>query len=142
MKYFVAFLSALLFGLGLGISGMTDPSKVIGFLDLFGNWQPALMLVMGGAIGFHAISYYLIKKRATPLLGGMFLLPTKKHVDGRLVIGSALFGIGWGIGGYCPGPAIASLVTMSTSVMIFVLAMLGGIALFHYLFKPYFLGGK
>lgn len=140
MKYFIAYISALLFGLGLGVSGMTDPSNVIGFLDLFGDWKPALILVMGGAIVFHGTSYYLITKRTSPLLTDSFLLPTKKHLDRRLIAGSALFGIGWGIGGYCPGPAIASLVTLNSPVFIFVASMIGGIAFFHYIFKPLFLG--
>ena len=140
MKYLIAYISALLFGLGLGISSMTDPSNVVGFLGLFGDWKPALILVMGGAIAFHSISYYLIKRRPTPILADSFLLPVKRHVDRRLVIGSAFFGIGWGIGGYCPGPAIASLVTFSTPVLVFVASMIGGIALFHYIYKPRFLG--
>ena len=140
MRYCIAFISALLFSLGLGISGMTNPSNVIGFLDVFGVWKPALILVMGGAIAFHGGSYFLITKRTTPLLTDSFLLPSKKHLDGRLIAGSSLFGIGWGISGYCPGPAIASLATLSTQVFIFVAAMIGGIALYHYIFKPLFLG--
>lgn len=142
MRYFIAYLSAFLFSSGLGISGMTDPNNIIAFLDVFGNWNPSLILVMVGAIAFHSISYYLITRRSTPLLGDSFFIPVKKQVDGRLVAGSALFGMGWGLAGYCPGPAISSVVTLSPSVFIFVVAMLVGIAMFHYIFKPLFPGGK
>ena len=139
MHFVAAYASALLFGVGLGISGMTDPSKIIGFLNVFGDWQAELILVMVGAIAFHGISYQLIVKRQTPLFSTSFLIPKKKQVDERLIIGSALFGIGWGTGGYCPGPAIVSLVTRKDSILFFVAAMLAGIALFHYIFKPIFL---
>ena len=139
MKFIIAFLSAFLFGIGLGISGMTDPSKVIGFLDILGDWRPALALVMGGAIFAHTISYYFIKKRPSPFLDVQFYLPTNKHIDKKLVIGSALFGIGWGLAGYCPGPAVVSFVTFDKTVLTFLAAMFLGIALFHYVFKPLFI---
>ena len=136
MRLFAAFISALIFGLGLGVSGMTDPENVRGFLDIFGNWKPALMFVMGGAVLFHGFSYTLITKRRSPLLGGSFSIPQKKLVDARLIAGSALFGIGWGLGGYCPGPAISSLFTFDSSVFIFLISMIAGMFFFHYLFKP------
>lgn len=139
MRYIVAYISALLFGAGLGIGGMTNPDNIIGFLDIYGDWQPALLLVMVGAVSFHAISYYLITRRATPLLDHKFFVPVRKPVDKRLIAGSALFGIGWGMGGYCPGPAITSLVSLSPQVLIFVVSMIGGMAIFHYVWKPFFL---
>lgn len=122
----------------MGISGMTDPKNVIGFLDIFGDWKPALILVMGGAIGFHAISYYFIRKRPSPILADAFLVPRKSSLDVRLIAGSALFGVGWGIGGFCPGPAVASVATLNSGVFTFILAMLVGIAAYHYVFKPVF----
>lgn len=136
MQYIVAYLSALLFGVGLGIAGMTDPANIIGFLDIFGEWKPALILVMGGAIAFHSVSYYFITKRSSPLLSTDFLIPAKRQVDMKLIVGSAIFGIGWGTGGYCPGPAIAALVTLSPSVLVFITSMLAGIAVFYYILKP------
>ena len=140
MNYLFSYISALLFGLGLGISGMTDPSKVIGFLNIFGSWQPDLIFVMVGAIAFHSITFKMITKRQTPLFNTSFSLPTKKQIDGKLVLGSLFFGIGWGLAGYCPGPVIASLVTLSDSIFTFIGAMLTGMAFFHYIFKPLFLG--
>lgn len=142
MSFVITFISALLFGLGLGISGMTNPSNIIGFLDIFGDWKPALILVMGGAIGFHAVSYYLIRRRASPIIANTFKVPSKTHIDARLVIGSALFGIGWAIGGFCPGPAFAALITSNESLFIFIASMCAGIALYHYLFKKFLLGEK
>ena len=136
MRYFIAYLSALIFGIGLGISGMTDPSNVKGFLDIFGNWQPPLILVMGGAIAFHGLSYYFITRRQSPLLTEAFLLPSKKDIDLRLVIGSLIFGAGWGLGGFCPGPAIAAAFTLNPSVLVFIGSMSAGIGLYHYAFKP------
>lgn len=136
MCYLMSFLSAFLFALGLGLSGMTDPENVIGFLNIFGDWKPALILVMGGAIAFHASTYYLITKRSSPLFDKRFVLPTKKHIDTKLIVGSIIFGSGWGIGGYCPGPALVSLVTMRTEALIFVFSMFIGIIFFHYVFKP------
>ncbi len=136
MKLVVAFASAVLFALGLGVSGMTNPDNIIGFLDIFGDWRPALMLVMVGAIVVHMVSYRLIVKRSTPLLHTAFHLPTRKDVDKELVIGSLLFGVGWGLGGFCPGPALASLASAQSSVFYFVGSMLVGIAIYHYMIKP------
>lgn len=142
MRYFIAFISAFLFGIGLVVSGMTDPKNVIGFLDLFGNFNPQLILVMVGAIIFHGISFFLIKRKPSPLLSEQFMIPNKRNIDLKLTLGSVLFGVGWGIGGFCPGPAIASLVTLSEAVLTFTVAMVLGIAIYHYLFKPYFLEEK
>jgi len=130
MRFLATYFSALIFGLGLGVSGMTNPSKVKGFLDIFGQWQPALIFVMGGAVLFHGLSYYFIRRRSSPLFGEKFLVPTKKIIDTRLVSGSILFGIGWGLGGYCPGPALASLFLLNSSVLTFIASMLVGMVLF------------
>ena len=120
-------LSGGLFGAGLAISGMTRPAKVIGFLDVFGDWDPSLAFVMMGAIAVHFVAYRLVRGRSAPLLGAKFAIPTRKDIDLRLLAGAAIFGIGWGIGGYCPGPGITSLATGAVSVLIFVLAMAVGI---------------
>lgn len=136
MIYFVSYVSALLFGVGLGLSGMTNPENVVGFLDFFGDWRPALMFVMVGAIAVHGASFFLIKKRRSPLLTAEFMLPTKKEIDIRLVLGSALFGMGWGIAGFCPGPAVVSIVTYSEDVLLFIGAMIAGIAVYHYVVGP------
>jgi hypothetical protein len=123
---FVALASGLLFGLGLGFSQMIDPEKVIGFLDLAGNWDPTLAFVMGGAVLVTVISFRFILKRPTPILNGKFYVPTRKDIDKPLLIGSALFGIGWGIGGYCPGPAVTALMLGSLNPLLFVVAMVAG----------------
>ncbi len=122
-----AFVSALIFGLGLGVSGMTLPSKVIGFLDITGAWDPSLAFVMVGAIGVHAISYRLIAKRDSPILTTKFQIPTRRELDKKLILGSVLFGMGWGVGGFCPGPALVSAVTGNSSVLIFVASMVIGV---------------
>lgn len=124
-------LSGLLFGIGLGIAGMTQPAKVVAFLDLFGAWDPSLAFVMAGAIAVHAIAYRLVRRRARPLFDVRFHLPTRTDLDRRLLVGSALFGIGWGIGGYCPGPGLVSLVTLGSNALVFVLAMTTGMLLQH-----------
>lgn len=121
----VALASGTLFGAGLVVAGMTRPDRVIGFLDMFGGtWDPSLALVMGGAIGVHALAYRLIKGRAAPLWAERWSLPTRSDIDGRLLLGAALFGIGWGLGGLCPGPALVSLTSAATSGVVFVVAML------------------
>ena len=122
----IALLAGVLFGAGLLISGMTRPQKVIGFLDLFGAWDASLMFVMVGAIAVHFVAYRLIRGRSAPLLAPKFSLPTRRDVDLRLIAGAALFGVGWGLGGYCPGPAVTSLATSTTAVLVFVGAMLLG----------------
>jgi uncharacterized membrane protein YedE/YeeE len=126
----VAYLSGLLFALGLGISGMTHPSKILGFLDFTGDWDPSLAMVMGGGVVVNLVFFQLALKRGAPLLAPAFSLPPQTRVDAALVGGSALFGIGWGLGGFCPGPALVSAVTGAAPVVAFVVAMLGSMALF------------
>lgn len=130
MKALTYFLSGLLFSLGLIISGMTRPQKIIGFLDFLGNWDPSLSLVMVGAIAVHFPAYLWVKGRSQPLWSGSFAVPSRRDVDLRLAAGAALFGIGWGLAGYCPGPALVSLASLSPAVFVFVLSMLGGMTLF------------
>ncbi len=125
-----SFVSGLIFALGLGISGMTQPAKVTAFLDLFGNWDPSLACVMIGAITVHAVLYHLIRRRSSPLFAVTFSVPTPTAIDPRLIGGAALFGIGWGLGGFCPGPAVTSLASGHESVVIFVAAMVTGMYLY------------
>ena len=120
------FVVGLMFGVGLMASGMTDPSKVIGFLDLFGAWDPSLALVMGGAVVVGFFAFALAKKRTTTFLGGALRFPTSTQMDKPLVIGSLLFGAGWGLGGLCPGPALVSMADGQAKAMLFVAAMLVG----------------
>ena len=127
---FFSLLSGFIFGVGLWVSGMTQPAKVIGFLDFLGEWQWDLMGVMGGALLTHMALRPLIIKRSEPLLGGEF--PTfKNRLDLRLMGGAALFGVGWGLGGFCPGPALVSVVTGAQTTLIFVLSMIVGMVLVH-----------
>jgi hypothetical protein len=121
-----AFIIGLIFSVGLGIGGMTQPDKIIGFLNITGDWDPALLFVMGGALAVSVVTFRFILKRPTPLLGTKFYLPGKTDIDAPLLAGSALFGIGWGVGGYCPGPALVSLVSGNLPVLIFVAAMGAG----------------
>jgi hypothetical protein len=120
------FVVGLMFGVGLLASGMTDPGKVIGFLDLFGAWDPSLALVMGGAVVVGFFAFALAKKRTTTFLGGALRFPTSTQMDKPLVIGSLLFGAGWGLGGFCPGPALVSMADGQSKAMLFVAAMLVG----------------
>ena len=120
------FVVGLLFGLGLMLSGMTDPGKVIGFLDLFGTWDPSLALVMGGAIMVGFFAFTVAKKRTSTFLGGAMRLPTNMDMDKKLVIGSLLFGAGWGLAGFCPGPALVSMADGQPKALVFVLALLVG----------------
>ena len=120
----------MLFGLGLTVSAMVNPAKVIGFLDLFGNWDPSLALVMLGGLAVTIPAFQLILKRDRPLLETRFFLPTSKDIDRRLIGGAVLFGVGWGLAGLCPGPALTTLVTLNGSVWLFVIAMIGGMV-FH-----------
>jgi hypothetical protein len=125
------FAIGLLFGLGLIVAGMTDPSKVIGFLNLAGAWDPSLALVMGGAILVGLGGFAMARKRSTSLLGGAMHLPTNRDIDRRLVVGSLLFGVGWGLAGFCPGPAVVSLGAGNAKAAAFVLAMLAGMVCFE-----------
>ncbi|MBC86840.1 MAG: hypothetical protein CL677_06630 [Bdellovibrionaceae bacterium] len=134
-RYTVALLAGILFAIGLGVSGMTQPQKVIGFLDITGDWNPALAFVMIGAIGFHAVTYRWVTKRSSPILEDQFHLPTSSDLTPSLLIGAALFGTGWGLGGFCPGPGIASIASGNTQSFIFVGSMIAGMLLFR-LSKP------
>ena len=124
-----ALLSGALFGLGLAMSGMTDPRIVLGFLDVFGDFDPTLLFVLGGAVATTALSFRLVLRRPRPVLADGFQLSSLRCVDRRLVAGAALFGVGWGIAGYCPGPALAGLGIVSPEALWFVPAMLGGMLL-------------
>lgn len=125
------FAVGLLFGLGLMLSGMTDPGKVIGFLDLAGSWDPSLALVMGGAIAVGFFAFALAKKRTSNFLGGMLRLPTNAQIDRPLIIGSLLFGAGWGWAGFCPGPALVSAADGQFKALVFVAAMVIGMVGFE-----------
>ncbi len=137
-----AFVAGLIFGLGLMVSGMTDPSKVIGFLDLAGRWDPSLAFVMVGAIVVSAIGYAVARKRTVSFLGGAMHLPAERQIDRRLVLGSLAFGTGWGLVGFCPGPAIVSLGAGQDKAVVFVIAMLAGMALYEIAEKYFHAGGK
>ncbi|MCC2658881.1 MAG: sulfur transport [Panacagrimonas sp.] len=126
MKSLVAMCSGLMFGMGLMLGGMTDPAKVIGFLDLAGRWDPSLAFVMGGALCVTLPTFQLLKAKSRPMFETRFFLPTRQDVDGALLGGAALFGIGWGIAGLCPGPAVANLAFGSPQVLAFVGAMVAG----------------
>jgi hypothetical protein len=123
---FAALLSGVLFGLGLAWSGMTNPARVLGFLDVAGAWDPTLVLVMIAALAVATPAFRLSLRRPGPLLGGSFHLPSPARIDGRLLAGASVFGIGWGLAGLCPGPALAGLVTGSPAILLFVVAMIGG----------------
>ncbi len=127
-----AFLLGLLFALGLGIAGMTQPAKIIAFLDITGDWDPSLLLVMASATLVYFLSYRWITKRRAPLLAEKFSLPTARRLDARLLAGSALFGIGWGLSGYCPGPALVALPGLLPNTLVFVVSMLAGMFLFKW----------
>jgi uncharacterized membrane protein YedE/YeeE len=126
-----ALISGLIFGLGLLLSGMGNPAKVQSFLDFFGLWDPSLALVMGGAIAVGIIAFTWAKTRSNALLGNAMQLPTSQSVDGRLITGSAMFGVGWGLAGFCPGPALMNLATLQPEVWLFVAAMLVGMLAQH-----------
>lgn len=131
MKLVISLVSGLLFGLGLLLSGLSDPEKVIGFLDVAGAWNPQLAFVMLGAVSLSFVAFRHVTGRERSMLGEPVQLPTSQALDARLLLGAALFGIGWGLAGYCPGPALASLATMAPEPLIFVLSMLLGMALFE-----------
>lgn len=124
-----AFAAGLLFGVGLVVSGMTQPQKVLAFLDVFGDFDPSLLLVMGGAVTVHALAYTFTMRRSAPLFAASFAVPTRRDVDAKLLLGAAIFGVGWGLSGYCPGPSIVSLAAGATPVLLFVSAMLTGMLL-------------
>jgi uncharacterized membrane protein YedE/YeeE len=124
-----AFVCGLVFACGLGLGGMTQPAKVLGFLDVFGAWDPSLAFVMGGAVGTHALLRALVVRRGAPVLESRFSLPTLTSIDGRLLAGAALFGVGWGIAGFCPGPAIVATGAGAQTAIVFAVAMVVGMFL-------------
>jgi uncharacterized membrane protein YedE/YeeE len=132
MQSWMSFAAGLLFGIGLILSGMTDPGKVQGFLDLAGRWDPSLALVMGGAIAIGLVGFRVAHQRARTLLGGAMQLPTARDLDRRLVIGSLAFGVGWGLGGFCPGPALVWLGSGEPKAIVFTAAMLAGMGLYEW----------
>lgn len=125
----LALAAGVLFGVGLGVSGMAQPAKVLGFLDVAGDWDPTLLFVMGGAVGVHFWAYRWVRRRTAPRLDERFFVPDGTPIDARLALGAVLFGVGWGIGGYCPGPAIVSLASLGAPVIVFVAALLVGMLL-------------
>ena len=125
----VPFAAGLIFALGLAVAGMTDPSKIIAFLDFTGRWDPTLAFVMVGAISVHFSAHRLARRRSRTLSGESFELPTQERIDGRLLLGSAIFGLGWGIAGYCPGPLLVSIAGGARPAIVACLGMLGGIGL-------------
>ena len=133
MSILTALLAGLVFGLGHIISGMANPAKVLGFLDLAGAWDPSLALVMAGAIGAGFIPFLLARNRTRSLIGLQMMLPTAKGIDRRLVMGSSVFGIGWGIAGFCPGPGLVAIGMGEPKALLFVAAMLVGMGLFELL---------
>ena len=126
VKTAAGYLAGLLFGLGLAISGMTDPARVLGFLDIAGAWDPTLIFVLGAAVGTTFVGYRLVFARGTPLFSTQFQLPTKQELDAKLLGGAALFGVGWGLSGYCPGPAIASMGGLTLPLLALLAAMVVG----------------
>jgi uncharacterized membrane protein YedE/YeeE len=130
----MAFVAGIVFAIGLGIGGMTMPSKIIGFLDFTGAWDASLALVMGGAVVVYSLFYRIAMRRRAPVFALSFSIPTRKDIDLPLIAGGALFGIGWGLGGFCPGPAIVSIAWLDTPVLLFVLAMCFGMLLHGWIF--------
>jgi uncharacterized membrane protein YedE/YeeE len=128
-----SYLSGLIFAIGLAVSGMTQPKKVLAFLDIFGDWDPSLMFVMVGAIGAYSVVYRLVLKRQKPLIEDKLQIPEPRKVDKELILGAIIFGIGWGLAGFCPGPALTSLATLQKAPLIFGLGLLGGMITFKLL---------
>lgn len=132
MHALTALLAGLVFGLGLLVSGMANPAKVLGFLDLAGAWDPSLAFVMAGAIGIGTIGFSLAGQRPLSWLGSQMKLPTATKIDRRLILGGALFGIGWGLAGFCPGPALTALGMGEAKAIVFVVSMLAGMGAYEY----------
>jgi len=130
MTIFASWLAGLIFGLGLIVSGMADPAKVLGFLDLAGAWDPSLAFVMAGAISVAAVAFAVARKRTVSFLGAAMNLPKTRRIDRRLVAGSLMFGIGWGVAGFCPGPGLVALGMGEIKALVFVVAMLAGMELY------------
>ena len=127
--HLTSFVVGVLFALGLGISGMTQPQNILGFLDLFGDWDPSLIFVMAGAVSVHGLAYYLIKRRSSPLFATEFHWPKESQITKKLIIGSALFGMGWGLSGFCPGPGLTSLASGQSQSLLFVVSLAFGMFL-------------
>ena len=125
----ISFAVGFIFAIGLAVAGMTQPERIINFLNPW-DWDPSLLFVMLGALGVHAVAYPLVRKRASPLLDTKWHVPTRRDVTGRLIIGSTLFGMGWGLGGFCPGPGVTSLASLDLRAVLFVGAMIVGMILF------------
>jgi len=136
MKNLIALASGLLFGLGLAISEMVNPAKVLGFLDVAGNWDPSLIFVLGGGLAVTVLTFRPILKMSHPILDGEFRVPTRTDIDRRLLTGAAIFGVGWGLVGYCPGPAIASLAYGRTESFVFLIALFAGLYVDRFFRKP------
>lgn len=133
MAILVQFVIGLIFGLGLIVSGMANPAKVLGFLDLAGSWDPSLAFVMAGAIAVGMVAFMVARRRTVSFLGAEMRLPSARHIDRRLLVGSLLFGIGWGIAGFCRGPGLVALGIGETKALVFVAAMLAGMGIFELL---------
>ncbi|WP_241202228.1 MULTISPECIES: YeeE/YedE family protein [unclassified Caballeronia] len=125
-----SFLAGLLFGLGLIISGMANPAKILGFLDLAGNWDPSLAFVMIGAVAFASVGFFASRRTGKPLLEETKHLPTKKKIDAQLIVGSAIFGVGWGLAGFCPGPVVVAVGAGKLGAVVFLAAMVAGMLAF------------
>lgn len=132
MKTILSMISGIIFAIGLVISGMINPDKVIGFLDIFGQWDYSLAFVMGGAVIFNLVTFKFLKKKERPFFNENFDWPTKKDIDSNLIVGAALFGIGWGLIGICPGPAIVNLISLDERVFAFVISMILGMIGFKF----------
>lgn len=130
---FVSFVVGLVFGFGLLLSGMANPEKVLGFLDLAGDWDPSLALVMAGAIAIGLVAFTIAGKRSYALLGKEINLPSSQHIDQRLVVGSLTFGAGWGLAGFCPGPALVAVGAGEIKAIVFVVAMIAGMTIFEFI---------
>ncbi len=127
MRLLILFAIGLIFGFGISLSGMINPAKVLNFFDIFGTWDPSLAFVMAGALAVTIPGYFLVQKRGSPLFGDSFHMPANRKIDKRLVIGSAMFGIGWGIAGFCPGAAVPALGLLNGQVILFLAALVTGI---------------
>lgn len=127
MRLLSHFFTGLLFGIGLVVSGMSNPAKVLNFLDIAGNWDPSLIFVMGGAVAVAFLGFRLVLARQAPLLAPTFQVPTRRDLDARLISGAAMFGLGWGLSGLCPGPAFTAIGALTPAILTFVVAMMAGI---------------
>ncbi len=135
MRSAVIFIAGVLFAVGLGVSGMTQPHKIIGFLDLLGSWDPSLLFVMVGAVAIHSIAYITLNKQKGPVFESSYSLPNSEKISKKLIIGSLLFGVGWGLSGFCPGPGVVSLFSGNIASISFVISMLIGMFAFRQMGK-------